>query len=78
MYATRGGDVVGGTFDADNYAITYSDGSLTVNPASLSMVASDTSKLHGQTAAFNGTEFTLLVCKLMRTLAVSLCLALVL
>jgi hypothetical protein len=48
----------GGTFAASNYAITYVDGQLTVNPASLTVTANDAVKSYGQTVTFTGTEFT--------------------
>ena len=41
-----------------NYTISYLQGSLTVNPAPLTITAESTSKTYGQTAAFTGTEFT--------------------
>ena len=41
-----------------NYAISYVNGALTVNPAALSVTANSTSKLYGQTVTFAGTEFT--------------------
>jgi hypothetical protein len=48
----------GGTFDPANYSLTYLKGILTVNPAALTITASDRSKTYGQTVAFAGTEFT--------------------
>jgi hypothetical protein len=41
----------------NNYAITYVDGGLTVNPAPLSVTASNGAKTYGQTVTFAGTEF---------------------
>ena len=41
-----------------NYTITYVNGSLTVNPAALTITANSTSKTYGQTVTFAGTEFT--------------------
>ena len=41
-----------------NYAITYANGSLTVNPAPLIVTANGASKTYGQTVSFAGTEFT--------------------
>ena len=41
-----------------NYTISYLQGSLTVNPAPLTITAESTSKTYGQTATFTGTEFT--------------------
>jgi RHS repeat-associated protein len=48
----------GGTFDANNYAITYVGGHLTVKPVALTITANDRNKTYGQTANFAGTEFT--------------------
>jgi hypothetical protein len=41
-----------------NYTITYTAGTLTVNPASLTITANNASKIYGQTATFLGTAFT--------------------
>jgi hypothetical protein len=41
-----------------NYSVTTNAGVLTVNPAALSITASNTSKTYGQTVTFAGTEFT--------------------
>ena len=41
-----------------NYTISYVNGSLTVNPAALTITANSTSKTYGQTVTFAGTEFT--------------------
>ena len=40
-----------------NYNVTYVNGSLTVNPASLTITANDRSKVYAQTVSFAGTEF---------------------
>jgi hypothetical protein len=48
----------GGTFDPANYSLVYSNGILTVNPACLTITASDRSKTYGQDVTFAGTEFT--------------------
>jgi len=50
----------GGTFSANNYTITYYPGTLTVNPAGLSVAASPQSKTYGQTLTFGSgsTLFT--------------------
>jgi hypothetical protein len=50
----------GGTFTAGNYAITYATGSLTINPAPLTVTANDQSKTYGQTVVFGSgsTNFT--------------------
>ncbi|HSW93230.1 MAG TPA: MBG domain-containing protein [Gammaproteobacteria bacterium] len=48
----------GGTFNPTNYSITYANGTLTVNPAALTITANNASKTYGQTTTFTGTEFT--------------------
>jgi urease beta subunit len=48
----------GGTFTPGNYAITYTNGVLTVSPASLGISASNRVKIYGQTVTFAGTEFS--------------------
>ena len=49
------------TFSAglsSNYTITYANGTLTVNPAALTITANNASKTYGQTATLPGTAFT--------------------
>ncbi|HVV94236.1 MAG TPA: MBG domain-containing protein [Hyphomicrobiales bacterium] len=41
-----------------NYAITYKAGTLTVNPAALTITADDLAKTYGDKLTFAGTEFT--------------------
>jgi len=41
-----------------NYTITYANGTLTVNPAALTITANNRTKTYGQTVTFAGTEFT--------------------
>ncbi len=41
-----------------NYTITYANGGLTIDPASLTITANNRTKTYGQTANFAGTEFT--------------------
>ncbi|MFT3893179.1 MAG: sortase [Anaerolineales bacterium] len=41
-----------------NYSITYTNGSLTVNPIALSITANNLSKNYGTTVTFAGTEFS--------------------
>ena len=41
-----------------NYTISYVNGSLTVNPAPLTITANSMTKTYGQTATFAGTAFT--------------------
>ena len=52
--------VTGGTFTAANYAITYINGTLTVNQANLTITANDGSKTYGQTftTGSGSTAFT--------------------
>ena len=42
----------------DNYTISYVNGSLTVNPAALTVTANSATKTYGDTVTFAGTEFT--------------------
>jgi hypothetical protein len=51
-YTITPGTATGGSFTAGNYAITYNTGTLTVNPAALSITASNQSKIYGQTVPF--------------------------
>ena len=44
--------------DSRNYTITYVNGTLTVNPAALTITANNASKTYGQTATFGTTAFT--------------------
>ncbi|MDR3478349.1 MAG: MBG domain-containing protein, partial [Gammaproteobacteria bacterium] len=48
----------GGTFNPANYSISYTNGALTVNPASLTVAANNANKTYGQTVTFSGSEFT--------------------
>ncbi|HVE43763.1 MAG TPA: MBG domain-containing protein [Gammaproteobacteria bacterium] len=57
-YTITVSNATGGTFNAANYTIGYVNGALTVNPASLTITANNTSKTYGQTVTFAGTEFT--------------------
>ena len=47
-----------GMLSATNYAISYTNGTLTVTPAALTITASNRSKIFGQTVVFAGTEFS--------------------
>jgi hypothetical protein len=51
---------IGGAFSAANYSITYTNGTLTVNRAALSITATNQSKTYGQTVTFGSgsTAFT--------------------
>ncbi|BFI95087.1 MAG: hypothetical protein RSP_05970 [Rhodanobacter sp.] len=53
-YAIGASNATGGTFDANNYTISYVDGSLSVTPALLTVTASDASKVYGQTPTLTG------------------------
>ncbi len=57
-YAITASNAGGGTFNPDNYTITYDPGFLTVNPAALTITANSVSKSYGQTISFTGAEFT--------------------
>jgi mucin-19 len=43
--------------DLTNYAITYVNGTLTINPAVLTIAANNRTKAYGQSVTFAGTEF---------------------
>ena len=47
-----------GTLGATNYSFQFVNGTLTVNPASLTVSAKNANKTYGQTVTFAGTEFT--------------------
>jgi hypothetical protein len=55
-YAINATNAAGGGLA--NYAISYQPGTLTVNPAGLTVSARDTNKIYGQTMTFGGTEFS--------------------
>ncbi len=55
-YAIVPGAAVGA--DLTNYTITYANGTLTVNPAALTVIANNRTKTYGQLVTFAGTEFT--------------------
>lgn len=57
-YSIVSSNATGGTFNPANYSISYTNGALTVNPASLTVAANDATKTYGQTITFTGTEFT--------------------
>ena len=46
-----------GTLVATNYAVSLTNGLLTVNPVGLTLTASNQAKVYGQTLTFSGTEF---------------------
>ena len=46
-----------GTLIATNYAVSLTNGLLTVNPVGLTLTASNQAKVYGQTLSFAGTEF---------------------
>jgi len=47
-----------GTLSATNYSFSFTNGTLTINPAALTVTASNRSKTYGQTLVFAGTEFS--------------------
>ena len=59
-YTITASAATGGTFTASNYNITYDTGTLTVNTATLTIIASAQSKTYGQTITFGSgsTQFT--------------------
>ena len=46
-----------GTLVATNYAVSLTNGLLTINPVGLTLTASNQAKVYGQTLVFAGTEF---------------------
>ena len=42
----------------NNFDVTYTNGTLTVTPAALTITANDATKTYGDTLSFGGTEFT--------------------
>ena len=57
-YAITPSAASGGNFNAANYSISYANGALTVNPATLTVTAGNASKTYGQTATLSPTAFT--------------------
>jgi hypothetical protein len=57
-YAITASNATGGTFDANNYATSYVNGSLTVNRALLTVAANNTSKLQGTANPAFSSTFT--------------------
>jgi hypothetical protein len=57
-YTITPSNATGGTFNTNNYNITYINGSLTVNKADLTITANDQAKTYGETFTFTGNEFT--------------------
>ncbi len=49
----------GGTFSASNYSITYDTGTLTVNPALITLTASNQSKTYGSTLNLGTTAYSI-------------------
>ena len=47
-----------GTLSAANYSFSFTNGTLTINPAALTISASNQSKAYGQAVSFAGTEFS--------------------
>ena len=50
--------IVPGGLTATNYAISFTNGTLTILSASLTVTAGSTNKIYGQNRIFTGTEFT--------------------
>ena len=50
--------IAASTIDPKNYAITFSNGTLTVTKAPLTIVANNASRVYGEKLAFAGREFT--------------------
>ena len=46
-----------GNLVATNYAVSLTNGLLTINPVGLTLTASNQAKVYGQTLSFAGTEF---------------------
>jgi len=57
-YSIVASNATGGTFNLNNYTITYANGSLTVYKRALTIKANDLSKDYGDLLNFSGTEFT--------------------
>ena len=57
-YTIIASNATGGTFTPSDYAISYVNGLLTINPVPLIVTANNASKTYGQTLTFVGTEFT--------------------
>ena len=50
--------IVAGGLISTNYALSFTNGTLMVNPTTLTITAENTNKIYGQTVTFAGTEFT--------------------
>jgi len=57
-YTIVASSATGGTFNQNNYTLTYADGSLTVYKKALTIKANDLSKDYGDLLTLAGTEFT--------------------
>ena len=57
-YAITPSALTGGTFNANNYLITYNAGSLTVNKAPLTVTANSYTKTYGDSMTLIGSEFS--------------------
>ena len=57
-YAIVASGATGGNFIASNYFVTYTNGTLATTQAALNITANSSTKVFGQTVAFNGSEFS--------------------
>ena len=57
LYAITISNATGGTADLSNYTVTYNNGEMTVDSASLTITANDQNKTYGDVFTFVGTEF---------------------
>jgi hypothetical protein len=57
-YSITASNAAGGTFNSGNYTISYVNGTLTVNRATLTITANSTSSVYGNGTTLGGTEFT--------------------
>ena len=57
-YDILASNATGGSFNAQNYTISYVNGTFTVDPAALTVALNNQTKNVGDTFVFNGTEYT--------------------
>jgi hypothetical protein len=58
QYSVTPSLLTGGSFNSNNYTISYTAGSLTVNQAPLTISANSRTKTYGDTVTFSGSEFS--------------------